>query len=163
MNPGAADEPLDEFDQHVLDELAAAYAGIDPPPADLDRRVSFAIALDADLDLEVARLSEDRLVGSGARAGVERARTLTFDCATLTVMVTVVALPGDRLRIDGWLAPAAPLAVEVRAGGAGEVTHAATADETGRFVVDGVPPGLAQFTVRLAEPGRAVVTPAVLL
>jgi hypothetical protein len=160
---GAADDPLDEFDQRVLDELAAAFAEVDPPPADLDQRVGFAIALGRDLELEVARLSEDQLVGSGARAGPDRVRTLTFDCATLTVMVTVVALPGDRRRLDGWLAPAAPLAVDVRAGGSSEVTHTVTADETGRFVIDGVPPGLAQLTVHLPEPGRTVVTPAVVL
>ena len=163
MTPEAADDPLDEFDRTVLDELAATYALIDPPPADLDQRVGFAIALDRDLDLEVARLTEDQVAGSGARAGADQARTLTFDCAALTVMVTVVALPGDRRRLDGWLAPAAPLTVEVRSGGGTEVTHAVTTDETGRFVVDDIPPGLAQLTVHLPQPGRTVVTPAVVL
>lgn len=163
MMPGAADEPLDEFDLTVLDELAATYNVADPPPADLDERVTFAMALDRDLDLEVAQITADVLVGSGVRAGADQARTLTFDCATLTVMVTVVPLPDGRRRIDGWLAPAAPLAVEVRSGGSGEVTHAVTADEAGRFVVDGVPPGLAQLTVHLPQLGRTVVTPAVVL
>jgi hypothetical protein len=163
MTPGAADEPLDEFDLTVLDELAATYAAADPPPADLYDRVKFAIALDRDLDLEVAQVAEDVLVGSGARAGAGQARTLTFDCATLTVLVTVVPLPGGLRRIDGWLAPAAPLAIEVRSGGSGEITHAVTADEAGRFVIDGVPPGLAQLTVHVPQSGRTVVTPAVVL
>ena len=158
--PGAADEPLDEFDLAVLDELAATYAAADPPPADLDDRVKFAIALDRDLELEVAQVTEEASVGSGARAGAGQARTLTFDCATLTVLVTVVPLPGDLRRIDGWLAPAAPLAVEVRSG---EITHAVTADDAGRFVLDGVPPGLAQLTVHVPQSGRTVVTPAVVL
>jgi hypothetical protein len=159
----AADAPLDEVDAAVLAELAAAYTAADPPPPGLDEQVSFAMALhQGDLEVEVARLSEDLLVGSGARAA-EQPRTLTFDCAALTIMVTVVALPGERRRIDGWLAPPAPLAVQARAGGSGTVTHEVTADVSGRFVIADVPAGLAQFTVRLPEVDRTVVTPAVVL
>jgi hypothetical protein len=157
------DAPLDEVDADVLAELAAAYTVADPPPPDLDERVTFAVALHhGGLEVEVARLAEDLMVGSGARAA-EQPRTLTFDGESLTVMVTVVALPGDRRRIDGWLAPPAPLAVELRAGGSDGVTHAVTADATGRFVIDAVPAGLAQLTVRLPAAGRTVVTPAVVL
>jgi len=157
------DAPLDEVDADVLAELAAAYTVADPPPPDLDELVTFAVALHhGGLEVEVARLAEDLVVGSGARAA-EQPRTLTFDGESLTVMVTVVALPGDRRRIDGWLAPPAPLAVELRAGGSDGVTHAVTADETGRFVIEAVPAGLAQLTVRLPAAGRTVVTPAVVL
>ena len=157
------DAPLDEVDADVLAELAAAYTVADPPPPDLDELVTFAVALHhGGLEVEVARLAEDLVVGSGARAA-EQPRTLTFDGESLTVMVTVVALPGDRRRIDGWLAPPAPLAVELRAGGSDGVTHAVTADETGRFVIEAVPAGLAQLTVQLPAAGRTVVTPAVVL
>ena len=159
----AADAPLDEVDAAVLAELAAMYTVADPSPSDLDARVSFAVALQhGDLEMEVARLTEDLLVGGGARAA-DQPRTLTFDCPTLTVMVTVVALPHGQRRIDGWLAPAAALVVDVRAGGSGTVTHTVTADPTGRFVVESVPAGLAQLTVHLARSGRTVVTPAVVL
>ena len=159
----AADAPLDEVDAAVLAELAAAYTVADPPPPDLDERVTFAVALHhGGLEVEVARLTEDLMVGSGARAA-EQPRTLTFDCESLTVMVTVVVLPGDRRRLDGWLAPPAPLVVELRAGGSDAVTHTVMADETGRFVVEAVPPGLAQLTVHLPRAGRTVVTPAVVL
>jgi hypothetical protein len=157
-----ADAPLDEVDADVLAELAAAYTVADPPPPDHER-VTFAVALHhGGLEVEVARLTEDLMVGSGARAA-EQPRTLTFDGESLTVMVTVVALPGDRRRLDGWLAPPAPLAVELRAGGIDGVTHAVTADDTGRFVIEAVPAGLAQLTVRLPAAGRTVVTPAVVL
>jgi hypothetical protein len=159
----AADAPLDEGDTAVLAELAAMYSAADPPPSDLDARVSFAVALQhGDLELEVARLTEDLLVGAGARAA-EQPRTLTFDCPSLTVMVTVVVLPRDQRRIDGWLAPAGPLVVDIRAGGSAAVTQTVTADATGRFVVDSVPAGLAQLTVHLPRSSRAVVTPAVAL
>ncbi|HEY7273860.1 MAG TPA: hypothetical protein VH502_14095 [Actinoplanes sp.] len=159
----AADAPLDEVDAAVLAELAAMYSTADPPPSDLDDRVSFAVALQhGDVELEVARLTEDLLVGAGARAA-DQPRTLTFDCPALTVMVTVVATPHDQRRLDGWLAPAGALVVDVRAGGSATVTHTVTADPTGRFVVEAVAAGLAQLTVHLARPGRTVVTPAVVL
>ena len=159
----AADAPLDDVDAAVLAELAAMYTAADPPPSDLDDRVSFAVALQhGDLEMEVARLTEDLLVGAGARAA-DQPRTLTFDCPALTVMVTVVAVPRDQRRLDGWLAPAGALVVDVRAGGSDTVTHTVTADSTGRFVVESVPAGLAQLTVHLARSGRTVVTPAVVL
>ncbi len=159
----AADAPLDEVDAAVLAELAALYTAADPPPSDLDERVAFAVALQhGALEMEVAHLAEDLLVGSGARAG-DQPRTLTFDCPVLTVMVTVVALPQDRRRLDGWLAPTAALVVDVRAGGSDTITHTVTADQTGRFVVESVPAGLAQLTIHLGRSGRTVVTPAVVL
>jgi hypothetical protein len=156
-----ADAPLDEVDAAILDQLAATYSLADPPPADLDDRVLFTLAV-RDLDAELARLTEDVLIGSGARAG-EQPRTVTFDSTSLTVMVTLVGLPGGRRRVDGWLAPPAPLRVEMRTAGSREATHAVTADETGRFVVEDVPPGLAQLVVHLPAPDRIVVTPALVL
>ena len=51
----------------------------------------------------------------------------------------------------------------MRTAGSRETTHAVTADDTGRFVVDGVPSGLAQLIVHLPELDRTVVTPPVVL
>ena len=107
-----ADQPLDTTDQEVIDRLAAVHARLDPPPADLDERVQFAIALH-DIDAEVARLSEDVLIGSGAR-GTERTRTITFDADSRTIMITIADQADDLVRLDGWLAPAAALRVELR-------------------------------------------------
>jgi hypothetical protein len=154
------DGPIDEVDMEVLDRVARVHALLDPPPADLDERVRFAIALDS-LDIEVARLSEERLVGSGAR-GSDRTRTITFDCESRTVMVTVVDRADGLVRIDGWLAPPAVLRLELRSG-AGSRT--ATSDDTGRFVFDGIAHGLAQLIVHPPDPGggNKVVTPALLL
>jgi hypothetical protein len=139
-----ADVPLDHEDRIVLDRLAAIYALLDPPPADLDDRVRFAIALD-DLTVEVASLDADALVGSGAR-GSERTRTITFDAESRTIMITVVERPDGLLRLDGWLAPSAALAVELRLPEPAP-SSTVTSDETGRFVFDHVPPGLAQLLV----------------
>ena len=69
-----ADLPLDGEDKAILDRLAALHGLLDPPPADLGGRVRFAIALD-EVDVEVARLREDLLVGSGAQTS-DRTRTI---------------------------------------------------------------------------------------
>jgi hypothetical protein len=161
----AADQPLDEIDEAILNELATVDTLIDPPPADLDERVRFAIAL-RDVDAEVARLSEDRLLSSGAREA-ERSRTITFDSEHLTIMVTVVTRQDGRRRLDGWLAPAGPLRVILRTAGgrtAGRTReYVVTADDAGRFVLDDVEPGLAQLVVHPTGPGLMVVTPSLVL
>ena len=164
-----ADLPLDGDDQAILYRLAGIYALLDPPPADLDERVSFAIALE-DADAEVARLGAWQIAGSGAR-GTERIRTVTFDADSRAVMITVALRADGLVRIDGWLAPAA-------AGGPGQSDAAALrvelrllepapariaiADTAGRFVFDGVPHGIAQLLVDAPadETAPRVVTPA---
>ena len=154
--PDPSDPEIDGVDLDDLDrEILGRIAGDDPPPAGLDERVLFALAL-TDLDAEVARLAAAEPVG--ARGG-ERARTITFDAASRTVMITILERADNLVRVDGWLAPGAALRVELRlpepAG-----TRVVTADETGRFVFDEVPHGLAQLLVG-GDP--RVVTPSLLL
>ena len=157
-----AQDPLDAGDQAVLDSIAAVYAVLDPPPADLDDRVVFALDLDT-VDAEVARLGDELTVGSGARAG-ERTRTITFDADSRTVMITAVQLPGGLVRLDGWLAPPAALRVELRRDQAGPALSALS-DDGGRFVFDGVRHGLAQLLVHPPAGSAAprVVTPSFVL
>lgn len=153
-------ERLDGTDQAILDRLAALYDRLDPPPPGLDERVRFTIALD-NADVEIARLTEEHLVGSGAR-GAERTRTITFDCDSRTIMVTVSSTADGQVRLDGWLAPADRLPVELRIG---DWSAEAMADGGGRFVFDDVAPGLAQLLVH-PLPGRdgpTVVTPSLML
>ena len=157
---------LDRDDRAILDRLAAIDARLDPPAADLDERVRFAIAF-GDLDAEIARRGADVLAGSGARAS-ERTRTVTFDADSRTIMITILERPDGMVRLDGWLAPAVPLRVELRlpepAG-----SRFVAADSVGRFVFDGVPRGLAQLLVHPPEAGSdaedlpRVVTPSFVL
>ena len=154
-----ADAPLDEIDRAILDQIHSVYALVDPPPADLDERVRFAIALET-TDFEVARLAEELLVGSGAR-GTERTRTMTFDAESLTIMVSVAELADGLLRLDGWLAPAAALRVELRVAAGSAPARQVTADSSGRFVFHGVGRGLAQLVVH--RDSGAVVTPSLVL
>jgi hypothetical protein len=155
----SADLPLDGDDQAVLDRLAEVYALLDPPPADLDERVLFAIALDG-VDAQVARLSEQLTVGSGAR-GSERTRTITFDADSRAVMITVTDRADGLVRIDGWLAPVAALRVELRLPEPAQ-PRIVIANAAGRFTFDDVPRGLAQLLVHPAadDAGLRLVTPA---
>jgi hypothetical protein len=146
-------DPLDDVDRQIL----AGIGRLDPPPADLDDRVLFALALD-DLDAHVARLAAEEFTGSGARAG-ERTRTITFDAASRTVMITVIERPDNLVRIDGWLAPGEAVRVELRVPEPSP-SRTVTADATGRFVFDEVPHGLAQLLVAGTP---AVVTPSLVL
>jgi hypothetical protein len=155
---------LDDLDADILGRVARLHARLDPPPADLDERVRFAIALEH-IDVEVSRLAAEELVGSGAR-GVDRTRTVTFDSASLTIMVSVADAGTRGVRLDGWLAPAAPLRVELRIHGGS--SRSVLADDVGRFVFDGVAHGLAQLLVH-PVPGcgvdlaAIVVTPSLTL
>jgi hypothetical protein len=154
-----ADLPLDDDDQAILDRMAEVYALLDPPPAGLDERVSFAIALDS-VDAEVARLGEQLMVGSGARAS-ERTRTITFEADSRAVMITVADRADGLVRIDGWLAPAAALRVELRLPEPAR-PRIVLADVAGRFAFDDVPHAMAQLLVHPAtgDAGPRVVTPA---
>ncbi|MEU4242897.1 hypothetical protein [Actinoplanes sp. NPDC026619] len=144
-------DPLDDLDRDILHRIAR----YDPPPPDLDERVLFALALTG-LEDEVARLAES--AAPAARAG-ERARTITFDATSRTVMITVLERPDGLVRLDGWLAPVAALTVELRLPSPAPA-RTVTADESGRFVLDGVPHGLAQLVIHGTP---RVVTPSLLL
>jgi hypothetical protein len=166
-----ADAWLDDTDRAILDQLAGIQARLDPPPADLDQRTMFAIALDA-VELEVARRGEHLLVGSGARA-LEQVRTITFEADSRTIMVSIADRSDGLVRLDGWLAPAGALVVELRLAGTAEAparSEIVTSNQAGRFVFDRVPRGLAQLLVRPADDGAApddaavrIVTPSLVL
>ena len=148
-------DPPDDLDLDIL----ARIARDDPPPPDLDERVLFALAL-TDLDAEVARLAAES--PALARAG-EQARTVTFDASSRTVMITIVERSDNLVRVDGWLAPGAALTVELRLPEPA-ASRLVTADETGRFVFDEGPHGLAQLLVHPPAAGAPrVVTPSLLL
>lgn len=134
--------PWDDLDAAIVTRIRALHSAVDPPPASLDERVKFALALQR-FDLEVCRLQDDVLVGSGARAS-ERSRTITFDSASLTIMVSIAETSAGLVRLDGWLAPAQAVSVELRIASPKD-SRRVFADESGRFVFDDVPHGLIQL------------------
>ena len=149
---------IDDVDVDVLQQTAALFATLDPVPAGLVDRINFGLTLEA-LHAEVAELQRSaNFVGVRAETDSD-VQTVTFTSTALTTMITVTPTPGDRVRIDGWIAPAGRVTVELRAR---LETRQTEADEDGRFVFEDVPRGLAQFVLRPdGGDGRTVVTPAI--
>jgi hypothetical protein len=92
-------------------------------------------------------------------------RTVTFGSDSLTVMVTLSGQHPQGRRIDGWIAPGAALRIELRTPRGVQQTMA---DQTGRFSLSDVPPGLVQLVIHPTEGAavaltRPVVTPAIQL
>lgn len=157
MNACSPDEPFDRVDEQVLHDLGRIVTLVDPVPADLVDRSLFAMTLAA-LETEVMRLE---LVDAGgsvrADAPSTQARTITFTSAALTVMITLSAST-DGVRVDGWVAPAGDIEIELHRPG-GDVRSTRT-DEDGRFSFDGVPRGAASLVARPPLAG-AVSTPVI--
>lgn len=150
---------LDVEDLDVLARLAALVELADPIPKGLVDRVGMA------LTVEVLQAEMTHLGLSGApllalrsdEASIE-ADTITFTTDVLTVMISVRP-DGDRVRIDGWAAPAGPLLVELHQGV--DLTSAES-DSDGRFVFAGLEHGPARLVMRRAtDPEVPVVTPQI--
>ena len=159
----SADEPLDDADFGLLDDIRELFQAADPMPTDLPERIRFSLAL-RDLEIEVARLAEEEQLTVAAR-GAEQSRTITFDSDSLTIMIRIEANQDGTVRVDGWLAPPQRREIEMKTGAD---TLSATSDEQGRFAFARMPRGTAQLVVRPngpgpGGPGRSVVTPALVL
>ncbi len=160
----SADEPLDDADFGLLDDIRELFQATDPMPADLPERIRFFLAL-RDLEVEMARLAGEEDLLAAAVRGAEQSRTITFDSESLTIMIRIDGNRDGTARVDGWLAPPQRREIEMKTAADPLTT---TSDEQGRFAFVRVPRGTAQLIVRPAEPGsgetgRSVVTPALIL
>ncbi len=160
----SADEPLDDVDFRLLDDIRDMFDATDPMPADLPERIRFFLAL-RDLEIEVARLTAQEDQPALAVRGAEQSRTITFDSDSLTIMIRIDANRDGTVRVDGWLAPPQRREIEMKTT-ADPLT--VSSDEQGRFAFVRVPRGTAQLIVRpaAAGPGGAgpsVVTPVLIL
>ena len=153
---GLATEAIEADDLALLEKVRALWERRDPVPAGLADRVEFALTLDA-LETEVATLTQLDLAHAGSRAGeTEAVRTVTFSSETLDAMVTLTDAPDGTVRVDGWVAPAAVMRVELVLGSS---TLEVETDDDGRFVLESVPPGLAKLV--LHPEGRTVLSPTI--
>ena len=158
-----AAEPLDGEDVAILLALADFYHRNDDVPDGLVDRLAFTVAL-AEMEAELAELQNvDRdLVGArGERpAKPKRPARSRSPASSLSAMVTVSAEDVDTVRIDGWVAPAEAMDVDLRLG-TGQRRICSDAD--GRFVFTDVPHGLVTLVFRGEQDGRTgprpVVTP----
>jgi hypothetical protein len=126
---------------------------VDPMPPGLVEQIQFAIDLD-NIDLEVSRLTELRELAA-ARTD-ELARLVTFQSDSLSIMITIEPRADGTTRIDGWLTPAACHEIELRSPARPMST---SSDDTGRFSLDSVPPGIVQLIVHVAGNSRRIITP----
>jgi hypothetical protein len=159
----SAGRPMDATDEALLGEIARLLTDIDPVPDDLVSRIQFSLALD-EVYAEVAELTRipaDALAVRHDPMAGERTESLTFSAERLTAMVTVTRADDD-LRMDGWVAPAERFLVRVRMQ---DEQREVETDDSGRFVLEGLPEGFAQLSFhRIGDDGApddsdAVVTP----
>ena len=73
-----------------------------------------------------------------AARGTEQSRTVTFDSASLTIMIRIEANKNGSVRVDGWLAPPQPRQIEMQTSAE---TLSTASDEQGRFAFGAVPHG----------------------
>ncbi|MFC3454317.1 hypothetical protein [Amycolatopsis speibonae] len=151
---GINDGWIDELDRTLLRQVRELWDEADPVPATLVEQIQFAIGLE-DVELEVFRLAETG--GIPAARGDERSTLLTFECSSLTIMVSVGARNDGTVRLDGWIQPPSALLVEVRTS-SGSIT--VSSDEEGRFAADRVSRGMVQLIVRPPGECRTISTPA---
>lgn len=162
MDSNLAEQPFDATDAALLGVVAHLYDDLDPVPPGLIDRLSFSLALD-ELYAEVAEMSRVPMDLTGVRGDVAgvRAETMTFSAESLTAMITVTHVGPDRVRLDGWVAPAQALSVRLRTQ---QDRLETPADADGRFSFDDLPNGFVQLSFH-PEPdgddgGSAVVTPS---
>jgi hypothetical protein len=160
----APDLPMDDFDFEILDGIRAIFERVDPMPADLPERVRFSLAMHG-LETEVARLVTEEAPWLAGARGTEQSRTVTFDSASLSIIIRIEENRNGSVRIDGWLAP--PQVREIGMETSAE-TLSVSSDDQGRFAFGEVPQGAARLVVRAAaldQSGRGptVVTPALVL
>jgi hypothetical protein len=158
----APDGQWDDF--ALLDGIRAIFEKVDPMPTGLPERIKFALAMRG-LETEVARLAAEEDPRLVAARGTEESRTVTFDSASLTIMIRIDSNKNGTVRIDGWLAPPQHRGIEMETS---TETLSGFSDEQGRFAFADVPQGPARLVVRGAEQdqsggGSSVVTPALVL
>lgn len=150
---------LDALDGRILAHLAVVVDGLDPMPAGLVERVTFAVALD-EVYAEVAEIQrEDRMAGSGVRSGDAGADTATMTFSSTRTSMTITVSPSGHgsVRIDGWLTGAEDAVIALRI--PGETRREAA--QSGRFWFHDVPRGQVQILVETPDGQTGMITPAV--
>lgn len=148
-------------DRALLADLRVMWEQADPMPEDLPDRVLFALDVEPlDMDFELLQLVTAAEEDLSVRSAMTDVNTITFSGPSVTVMIRVSETGSGRRRIDGWLAPTAPLTVTIhQAKGSVE----AKVDDRGRFVVSDLPAGMTRLVLTPVDDPDAspFITPTV--
>jgi hypothetical protein len=155
----------DAIDERDVANLAATrdlYSRADPMPSGLVDRLKFAISVHA-LHAEVAELMEEAFVVTRAPEAEAPTETesVTFSSPSVSLMVSFSpsSEPGV-VRLDGWVTRGGAEVDVVQ----GSETRTVTADEHGRFVLEGLAKGPVHFVIRASSgvtQARPVITPTI--
>jgi hypothetical protein len=143
-------------DEQLIEELRAVAARMDGPPPEVEEAARAAFSWRT-IDAELAELTYDSLLDDRPLAGMRGAggpQVLSFESPEVTIDVEISVQPGERRRLVGQLAPPQPASVEIR------TLHGTTpvnADDLGRLLADGLPPGPLSLRCHLAS-GGVIVT-----
>jgi hypothetical protein len=133
----------------LLAELQSLMKRLDPVPEAVDEAARIAFTWRT-IDAELAELTRDSLLEDAPKGvrGAEGARMLSFESPRLSVELEVADLGQQGRRLVGQLVPPGPASIVVdHAGGRVDTS----ADELGRFVVDGLRAGPARLRCRVAD------------
>ena len=156
-------DAIDDLDVAALRQLRELFAHSDPVPSGLTERIKFELTVQA-LHAEVAELTDSALLATrGAKVEPMPTESVTFNAASVSLMVTVSAsdLEG-RVRVDGYVTAPGASVEAVSADGSTLVDT----DANGRFVLDDLPHGPIHFVIRVDpddESARPVITPTIQL
>lgn len=148
------EQPMDDIDLAVLDELQHTLTLADPVPPHLVGDIEFSLSLAA-MHAELALLADEPV---GVRApATESADSVTFTSSTMTLMV-VIGRDEPALRIDAWVSGGGITVELIR----GSDRTPQVSDVNGRVSWFPVEPGLVRFLISpITAGGRPVITPAI--
>jgi hypothetical protein len=146
-------------DGDLLRGVAAAYAALDPAPADLADGVLARLAVrDLEDEFELFTLVQrvDTLAGTRRDEDPETSQTVALEFAgsTYRVLVRISDTDDDGRRLDGWVVPALPMRVFLGPSGdaLADSRQSAYADRSGRFEFPGAMSGEVRLWL-LPQPG----------
>jgi hypothetical protein len=154
-------EPMSGLsDDDLLSGVRAFWESRDPVPPHMIARLQTAAALaasDTDLDIELMMLVERTDELAGARGTSTTAYTLRFAHDGVDLLLRVSA-DDAAPRIDGWVVPPSPVDVTVLRGA--DVLATLTVDDTGRFELHDLTPGLFRLRLQPVDGSTPFITPA---
>jgi hypothetical protein len=144
---------VEQSQDPLLTALRSVVANADPVPPSVVEAARAAYVWRT-IDAELAELTADSAMASSGVRSSSAPRLLTFEGAGVEVEVEV-AETGSTRRLSAQLVPVGPAQVTVRWSGG---TKETTADELGRFAVEGIPAGSVSLVVERAGVGHPIVT-----